>query len=145
MYENPWECDCDSEKLTQISSVNHNYNNVDGIRCKNYNELLFQVNFSDKCNVQNSDNNEYSFSNGSYDFPYETLGLVIILNCLVLTTFCVYYYQQKIKSWVRNIFCNECLYYIAENEEKDKLFNGYTSYSHKDGDFIFSELVPKLD
>ena len=53
LYDNPWKCDCGSKKLTQLSSINNTYN-LQKMRCKNDDALLFKVNFTEKCTSKNN-------------------------------------------------------------------------------------------
>ena len=101
LYNNPWECDCGSEKLTEISTINNYYSNVEKARCQNYKEFLFKVNFTDLCYDKNSLSN-VGIRKDTYYFPYEIFGLMAVLNFLVLIIFCSYYYQHNIKSFLFN-------------------------------------------
>ena len=85
LYGNPWECDCHTKKLTKISFIRNNHDNVEKIHCKNYDEFLFQVDFSNFCHDKSDT-----------DFPYEILGLAAIVIFVILTIFCCWN-QQKIK------------------------------------------------
>ena len=121
LYNNPWICDCDTEKLTQISFIRNSIN-VNKFYCKNFNEFLFKLNFTTMC---------------THYFPYVIFGFVIILTILMLTIFCCLYYRQRSKSNHSNSFINK---YRDEG-----ILGTFISFSHGDGDFFYTGLVPKLE
>ena len=104
LFSNPWKCDCNAKKLTQISSVNNSLN-VENIRCKNDDALLFKVNFTEMC----TDINVFSH-NGSHSDLYYNLYIMyipfLVLHVLILIIYC-FCYRKKIKSLlIRNSWCN---------------------------------------
>ena len=132
LYGNPWECDCNSKKLTKISFIRNNLDNVEKIRCENYKEFLFQVDFSDFCNDKNDT-----------DWPYKIIGIFAIVIFVISTAFCGWY-QQKIKLLLVNNFC--CLRrYRAVIEYKGETYDAFVSFAHEDTDFVHNVLAPRLE
>ena len=138
MYDNPWECDCELKKLTPISFINNSYN-AEKTRCKNFNEFLFKLNFTDLCNGKNSLPNIEIFENQN-GFPYIIVGLTaVILTFLVIAICCYCKYKKNINSW-----CS-CYPSIIENANDEELYDAFISFSHEDEDLVLTQLVPKLE
>ena len=132
LYNNPLECDCKSQILFKISSINNSFN-IANNRCKNYNEFLYKVNFTHLCTVKNSSVSE--IHQGPYEFSFKVFGLIVTLT--ILLTIFVYYYREKVKSLICHSFS-----YIQRQSEEDE---SDVSFSHGDTDYFHKELVPKLE
>ena len=132
LHDNPWECDCNTEKLTKISSINNSYSR-EKIHCKNYNEFLFKVNFSNLCR----DKNVY--------FQYVIFVLIVLLSFIAMVIIFYYYYQEKNKLLLLNNFWCYLQSDIIANKSKNELYDAFYSFVNGDTDFNHNELVTKLE
>ncbi|XP_017885444.1 protein toll [Ceratina calcarata] len=131
--DNPWECNCNSLDFlnfiqTKISTISQS----DRIRCRNRNKPVIKMIAADLC-------------------PTNTTTIMIICGTVALlgiifgSVAALYYrYQKEIKIW---LYSHQiCLFLVTENElDKDKTYDAFISYSHKDEEFVVNELVPKLE
>lgn len=125
---NKWDCGCKTEFVKYIRA---NSNKVD------YN------------NITCSDNT--SISTQTETCPYEKAVIIAIcvlialLGLFIGTVIALYYkYQTEVKVW---LFAHKlCLWWVTEEEvDKDKKYDAFISFSHKDEDFVTEHLVPELE
>ena len=106
LYGNPWKCNCDAQKLTEISSIK-NIVNAKKTLCKmnhEHEELLFNVNFTSICPGKNiSSNNEIHHDPDNLFNKIVVSGILLV--CLVFTICCCYCNYDKLKSFICNISC----------------------------------------
>ncbi|XP_076766748.1 toll like receptor [Xylocopa sonorina] len=133
LHDNPWTCDCNAIDFLNFvqTKVNHIINPL-LIKCKDGTIPMLKMIATDLC-------------------PTDTImivgaSLAIAISGLIIGLLAALYYryQQEIKVWLYAHQC--CLWLVTEDElDKDKLYDAFISYSHKDEDFVVNELVPKLE
>lgn len=133
LKNNPWKCDCGSRDL--LSYVQSNFKDIPDlldIKCVNTNVSLSKLSVDKLCPASSR--------------LYIILSsLVSIFGILIGVTAALYFrFQQQIKVWLFSK--NMCLCLVTEDElDKDKTYDAFISYSHKDEDFVIKELVSKLE
>ncbi|XP_011863303.1 PREDICTED: protein toll-like [Vollenhovia emeryi] len=133
LHENPWECDCDATDLLNFIQTNFvTMPDLLRVKCPDRNISISELTRDDLC-------------------PPNTtmiIGVSILISFagLLIGIFGLLYYkyQQQIKVW---LFAHQwCLWFVTEEElDKEKLYDAFVSYSHKDHDFVVNELVSKLE
>lgn len=128
LAQNPWACTCDSDfvKYIKLHPKKVDYENI---TCS---DGKFIYTKSDVC-------------------PIETRLLILIgvlialLGLFIGAVVALYYkYQQEVKVWL--FAHNLCLWFVTEEElDKDKKYDAFISFSHKDEDFVTEQLVPELE
>ena len=128
--DNPWRCDCESREFLQFTQV--------------YFKKI-------------ADLNDIKCSDGSIlhkhgDLCPEDQTVVIVLSVLFamfgllvgILAALYYKYQQEIKVWL--FAHNLCTWFVTEYEvDKNKKYDAFVSYSHKDVDFVTEQIVPELE
>ncbi|KAH8332594.1 hypothetical protein KR074_006702 [Drosophila pseudoananassae] len=135
LSENPWKCDCDAKPLLIFAQDNY-YRIKDRMEmmCTNA-ELptrMVELSTDDICPSDRS--------------VYIALAMMIAsAGILVGFTASLYYkYQMEIKIFLYGR--GWLLWWVSEEDiDKDKLFDAFLSYSHKDRSFIEQFLVPMLE
>lgn len=128
---NPWMCNCLSKDL--LSYMQSNYKTVEGLQnitC--FGKKWSDLSLGELCPFHNT--------------VIVAVSVVVAILGLLLGAAAAlyYYYQQEIKVWL--FAHNMCLWFVTEEElDKDKLFDAFISYSHKDEEFVTDQLVPNLE
>lgn len=133
LHGNPWTCNCDAiDFLSFIQTKVIEIPDSLLITCKGMSTPMLKMTATDFC-------------------PMDTvmivgMSLAIALAGLIIGTLAALYYryQREIKVW---LYAHQlCLWLVTEDElDKDKLYDAFISYSHKDEDFVVNELVSKLE
>ncbi|KAL3279760.1 hypothetical protein HHI36_017268 [Cryptolaemus montrouzieri] len=128
---NLWKCDCAAANLTNFLRQHVHQIDTSQIFCDRSNKLLINLNDKDLC-PHNS-------------FLLASITSLIFLLCILTSVAAFYYkFQQEIKVWM--YAHNICLFLIEEEElDKDKIYDVFVSYSHKDEDFVLENLVAVLE
>lgn len=131
LHENPWECDCDAKDfLNFIHSRFVKMNDLLKVRCLG--KKIPVTEMTDFCPLNTTMIIGVSIAISLMGFLIGVFGLLY------------YKYQRQIKVW---LFAHQwCLWFVTEEElDKEKLYDAFVSYSHKDQDFVVNELVSKLE
>ncbi|XP_014472682.1 PREDICTED: protein toll [Dinoponera quadriceps] len=132
LHGNPWECDCEATDFLDFVQTEYvKILNLPGVICRGKNYSISRMTMNDLC-------------------PSETelfigISVVIAFIGILVGVFGFYYrYQRNIKVW---LFARQwCLWFVTEEElDKEKLYDAFISYSHKDHQFVEEELVTKLE
>lgn len=125
---NPWKCTCNSDFMIYVRSHSKKVD-YENITCSNG---KFVGDVSEVCPI---------------DRTLLILGCVLIalLGLFIGAVIALYYkYQQEVKVWL--FAHNLCLWFVTEEElDKDKKYDAFISFSHKDEDFVTEQLVPELE
>lgn len=128
LERNPWQCNCDGDFLKFIRS---HPDKVDYkvIKCHD-GEYLHDK--SDVCPVDKT-------------LLILACVLIALLGFFIGAVIALYYkYQQEVKVWL--FAHNLCMWFVSEEElDKDKKYDAFISFSHKDEDFVTEQLVPELE
>lgn len=125
---NQWICECKSDFMlfvrTHLKQIDYT-----SIRC---NDGEFIQDKSDECPRDKT-------------IMLLVCILVALFGLFLGTVFALYYkYQQEVKVWL--FARGYCLWFVTEEElDKDKKYDAFISFSHKDEDFINNHLVPELE
>lgn len=135
LHDNPWQCDCEAKELLNfiIQRTEHvTIPNLSQVICYGKNMSLLDIKPLDLCLFDTT--------------VIISCSLTISLLGLIIGTFGLFYYkyQRQIKVW---LFARQwCLWFVTEEElDKEKLYDAFVSYSHKDREFVENELVSKLE
>uniref|UniRef100_A0A8D8H726 Protein toll n=1 Tax=Culex pipiens TaxID=7175 RepID=A0A8D8H726_CULPI len=129
---NQWRCDCTtSEMLRFVRNSFRKVSDISQVAC-NDGTSIEAIQIGDLCNENLN--------------TYITLSIILsILGLLIgLLTVLFYTYHMEIKVWMftHNVF----VWLVTEEElDKDKMYDAFISYSHKDEDFIADHLIPTLE
>lgn len=77
-------------------------------------------------------------------FAQILIPLLALFSILAIMSALYFRYKQEVKIW---LFSNNlCMWFVTEEElDKDKTYDVFLSFSHKDEDFAFENLIPILE
>ncbi|XP_036324422.1 protein toll [Rhagoletis pomonella] len=143
LSHNAWVCDCEAKPLLEFTQ---NAAVLQKLSVRDFNQMRCAVDSAKPQHVQ-------LFKDISVaDICPTEIGLVIAFGIIIallglLIGICValfYKYNQEIKVFL--YAHNWCLWFVTEEElDKDKKYDAFVSYSHKDEAFIADYLVPELE
>lgn len=133
LSHNNWTCDCAAEQLLITAKVHHKrIRDLDELTCADarYAKLLALA-FNDICPTDMS-------------MLFMSISLLAAGLLLAIVSAIYFRYQLEFKVWL--YAHNACLCCVTEQElDKDKPFDAFISYSHKDEPFVVHELLPGLE
>uniref|UniRef100_A0A2C9GV86 TIR domain-containing protein n=1 Tax=Anopheles dirus TaxID=7168 RepID=A0A2C9GV86_9DIPT len=132
LAHNDWTCQCEAAQfLTFAYAHQRHIEDFDRLRCAD-GRPLDQTTLGDLC------------TDGTHTIVLVCV-IVSIIACLVALLSVVYFaYKLELKVWLFKH--GLCLWLVAEEElDRDKQYDAFISYSHKDEAFITEHLVPTLE
>ncbi|CAD6209125.1 GSCOCT00003739001.2-RA-CDS [Cotesia congregata] len=133
LHENKWRCDCETRDL--IDFIQHKRVKIpelEKVHCHKAKRPIFSTPIDEFCPSD----------------LYWLIGICVgiaLFGIVIGGISALYYrYQHEIKVW---LYAHQwCLWFVTESElDKDKIYDAFISFSHKDEEFIVNELVPKLE
>lgn len=128
LAKNPWLCECDGDfmKYIRLYAGKVDYQNI---TCKDH------IHLRDKSEVCPIDRTLVILIS----------VLIALIGLFIGAVIALYYkYQQEVKVWL--FAHNLCLWFVTEEElDKDKKYDAFISFSHRDEDFVTEQLVPQLE
>ncbi|KAJ8680226.1 hypothetical protein QAD02_016013 [Eretmocerus hayati] len=144
LSNNPWICDCDSRELLGFVSSN---------------TVTIPDLLDTACKTKSPNSNTTQLiplsrvSAKLCDLAERRSRLLLIIVCSIVSIValsigflaaCFFRHEREIKIWLYSK--NVCLCLVTEDEvDKDKKFDAFVSYSHKDSEFVDNKLVPRLE
>ncbi|XP_051174927.1 protein toll-like [Leptopilina boulardi] len=130
---NPWQCDCGAQSLQIfVNTKNNTVEDEENVICKNFNRMLTRIKIDELCP-----------SNLELIVTASVFAAIFGLTFGLIASF-YYRYQQEIKIWL--YAKNLCLWFVTEEVlDKNKPYDAFISYSHKDEEFVINELMANLE
>ncbi|KAJ9599461.1 hypothetical protein L9F63_010076, partial [Diploptera punctata] len=134
LHRNPWQCDCNAKGLLMFLQEHYTkVLNLPNMTCNDKSHrTLRNLTIIDLCPDSNDKIIAASVIVASLGIMF---GVIAAL---------YYYYNREVKVWLfaHGMF----LWFVTEEElDKDKLYDAFISYSHRDEEFVVNELVPQLE
>lgn len=129
---NPWRCDCDLLNFTQFLRENTAMMDVADIKCNQSQKLLINLQLNEMCEEDL--------------YVWLTFACALVMFLCVLSILTAFYYknQEEIKVWLYSK--NACLPFIFEEDlDKNKIYDVFVSYSNHDEEFVFENIVGRLE
>lgn len=127
---NPWNCNCSTDELRSFLVINtHFIMDRNNSMCENKRRIIDRNDLCPK----------------DLTILIAICIVIALLGLLIGAIIALYYkYQQEVKVWL--FAHNLCLWFVTEEElDKDKKYDAFISFSHRDEDFVTEQLVPELE
>ena len=133
LANNPWSCDCNNRLFFEFlfSLKRNQVKDFDQMACKS-GKMFSTLTFNDICPIVST--------------LLKVVSIVIPLFALLilLSFFIIFRYRRVFRAWLYNR--GFCLWWVTKKEEEDdRDYDAFISYSHLDEDFVINELVPVLE
>ena len=132
LHDNKWICDCDARQLLTVYQKKLFKLGLRELVCYDTRQKLSTVTVNELCQ-------------GPLMIIIVGCILVAFVGLVIGCLVAVYYrYQQEIKIWLYSK--QWCLWFVTEDElDKDKQYDAFISFSHKDEDFVIKDIVATLE
>lgn len=132
LHSNPWTCDCEARDFKNFIQEKYPiWSDLGRITCSHSDQRIVDLTEDHLCS---------------------TTTIAIVLSSLVAVTGVIlgllaalyYRFSDEVKVW---LYAHQmCLWFVTEDDlDKDKPYDVFISYSHKDEDFVAKELVTQLE
>ncbi|XP_014216225.1 protein toll [Copidosoma floridanum] len=132
LHGNPWICDCETRNMLNFVQKKLTTYKLHDVTCRENNRKLSEVTADELCEGM---------------IKFIVFVAFFFAACIAVgSALAAFYfkYKMKIKMWLYSKQC--CLWFVTEAElDKDKLYDAFISFSHKDEDFVEKEIVTKLE
>lgn len=135
LHQNRWICDCEARSFLIVV------------------QKLLKIPKTIDLQVDTCSGTNRLFSSMTVNELCEGAIAIIVVASLLIALFGVvlgflaalyYRYQKEIKVWLYSK--QWCLWFVTEDElDKDKMYDAFISFSHKDEEFVDKEIVAKLE
>lgn len=132
LSDNKWICDCSTTDFVAFTQSHfRSISDYKDMQCWNTGDFVAEITVDSICKVDKT--------------LYIAGGLLLALSGLIIGLLAAFYYkyQQEIKVWMyaHNVF----MWWVSEEDlDKDKKYDAFISYSHKDETFV-EELMKRLE
>ena len=130
---NPWLCDCDALDFLNFIQVKAVSNpELLNVQCNGYNSSISKMTPEELCPLE---------------ITWIIAGCLTIASAGIIigTLAAMYYrYQLELKIWM---YAHRlCVCFVTEEElDREKVYDAFVSYSHKDDEFVENVILPKLE
>ncbi|XP_065222752.1 protein toll-like [Planococcus citri] len=133
IHDNPWECNCDLRPFQNFLRFHRQTLWIDkysNIKCK-------------KTDTEVRHTWEEKLCQSPFE-KYSLLVAILAIICISAIIITYYKFRRRIKIWM---FANKiCLWLVTEKEiDKNKPYDAFVSFSHKDQHFVDEHLIPELE
>ncbi|KAL0274505.1 UNVERIFIED_CONTAM: hypothetical protein PYX00_002607 [Menopon gallinae] len=132
LHNNPWNCNCSARELLDL--IQQKFKAIPylaNVTCAKGREPLSKLSVADLCPVSM--------------FVVASCIAAAVFGLLMGTLAALYYrYQREFKVWLYSH--SLCMWFVTDEElDRDKIYDAFVSFSHKDENFVVNTLVPELE